>query len=394
MVEAQGHVAKGFEGVREAFVANFERYGDVGAAFALYVGGEVMVDLWGGIADTRAERAWEADTPALVYSTTKGVAAIAAHLLAQRGQLDLDAPVARYWPEFAAEGKGAIPVRDLLSHRAGLPTVDGRVTPDDVLGWDPIVERLAAQRPYWEPGAVHGYHALTYGWLLGEVVRRATGRTLGQVVADELSAPLGLDLWIGLPEAYESRVARLLAFKLGEATLKPGKSAESFPADVQAMLRAMADPSSLATRALQLTDPSLDFNSRAVHAAEMPAANGIATARSLARLYAATVGEVDGVRLLDDATVADATREQSNGPDQVLILKTRFGSGFFLPSPFASLMGPRSFGHAGAGGSLAFADPDGEIGFGYVMNAMRQNLSNDLRTLTLIDAVRAALSAA
>lgn len=387
----QGEVAAGFEGVRDAFVANFERFGDVGAACAVYVGGEAVVDLWGGIADPTTGRSWEADTTAVVFSTTKGVAAIAAHLLAQRGELDLDAPVASYWPEFGAEGKAELPVRALLSHRAGLPVVDGTVTPADALAWDPVVERLAAQAPVWPPSTAHGYHAITYGWLVGEVVRRATGRTLGQVVAEDLSAPLGLDLWIGLPEAEEGRVARLVPFVAPRGTRPPTAPAD-LPPDVAAMVRAMSDPTSLAMRALSVTQPAMDFNSRAVHAAELPAANGIATARSLARLYAATVGDVDGVRILSDATVADATREQSNGPDQVLLVPTRFGSGFFLPSPFASLMGPRSFGHAGAGGSLALADPDGQVGFGYVMNAMRDNLSNDRRTLTLIAALRAALA--
>jgi CubicO group peptidase (beta-lactamase class C family) len=382
-----GEVASGFEPVRDAFGANFAQHGDVGAAFALYVDGRKVVDLWGGVADVRTGREWSSDTLALVYSTSKGVTAIVAHLLAQRGELDLDAPVVEYWPAFKAEGKEVIPVRDLLSHRAGLPTIERHITPDEAMAWDPAVEALAAQRPLWEPGTRHGYHAVTYGWLVGEVVRGATGRSVGQVLAEEIAGPLDLDLWIGLPEAEEPRVSRLIAppvANLDAATLA------AMPEDQVRRMRAMMDPTSLSYRALNPADPTFNFNSRAVHAGELPAANAIATARALAKLYAATIGEVDGVRLLDAATVADATREQSSGPDEVLMVDNRFGSGFFLPSAFAPLMGPRSFGHAGAGGSLAFADPDRGVAFAYVMNQMQQNLSGDPRTADLIDAVRVA----
>ena len=384
----QGEVAPGFERVREAFEANFTQHGDVGAAFALYVGGQKVVDLWGGVADPKTGRPWTEDTMALVYSTSKGVSAICAHLLAQRGQLDLDAPVASYWPEFAAEGKGEIPVRWLLGHRAGLAAIEGEITPEQALGWDEAVRRLAAMKPLWEPGTTHGYHALTYGWLVGEVVRRATGRTLAQVLQDECAGPLGLDLWLGLPESEEGRVSTLVAAPIAMPT---SEQVSALPPEVKQMMQAMFDPTSLLSRALMVTTPPLNFNSREVHAAELGAANAIGDARSLAKLYAATVTEVDGVRLLDDATVADATKEVSNGPDEVLIVPTRFGSGFFLSSSFSPLMGPRSFGHAGAGGSLAFADPDAGVGFAYIMNQMQQNLSNDPRTLSLIDAVKSSL---
>jgi CubicO group peptidase (beta-lactamase class C family) len=388
-VDVQGTVAAGFERVEEAFRANFEAHGDVGAATAVYVHGEKVVDLWGGVADAHDDRPWEEGTLALVYSTTKGVTAILAHLLAQRGLLDLDAPVTDHWPEFGAEGKGGLTLREVMGHRAGLPALDDPVPVADVLGWDPMVERLAAQKPLWSPGTSHGYHALTYGWLVGEVLRRVTGRSVSQLVADELSGPLGLELWIGLPEAEEHRVSRLVQAPPAEPL--PADAMAELPPEVLAMVRAMSDPSSLTMRALSVTDEPLNYNSREVHEAQLPAANGIGTARSLARLYAATVGEVDGVRLLEDATVADATREVSNGPDEVLLVPTRFGAGFFLSSSFSPLMGPRSFGHAGAGGSLAFADPDAGVGFAYVMNQMSQNISNDLRTSTLIDAVKASL---
>ena len=216
-------------------------------------------------------------------------------------------------------------------------------------------------------------------------MRRATGRTLGQILAEEVSAPLGLDIWIGLPAVEEPRVSRLIAPPA--AGFDAAALAAASDEDVM-RLRAMADPSSLAYRALNVTEPPFNFNSRAVHAGELPAGNAIATARSLAKLYAATIGEVDGARLLEPATVTAATTEQSAGRDEVLMVDNRFGSGFFLPSEFAPLMGPRSFGHAGAGGSLAFADPDTGVGFAYVMNQMQQNLSGDPRTASLIDAVR------
>jgi CubicO group peptidase (beta-lactamase class C family) len=391
MTEIHGEVASGFEPVREAFATNFSRHGDVGAAFSLYVRGEKVVDLWAGVADTTTGREWEEDTLQLVFSTTKGATAICAHLLAQAGALDLEAPVAEYWPEFAAEGKGDIPVRWLLSHRSGLPTVDAHLTPAEVCRWQPIVEALAAQRPYWEPGTAHGYHALTYGWLVGEVVKRVDGRSIGRYFADEVAKPLGLDFFIGLPESEEPRVSRLETAQIGGVPAE--LDVANLPEEIRKLIEAATDPEGLLQRALTVTRPdALDYNTREVHAAEIPAAAGITTARSLARMYAATVGEVDGVRLLDPATVADATAEQSNGPDRVLMVPTRFGSGFFIPSMFSPLLGPASFGHAGAGGSLGMADTARQIGFGYVMNKMQQNLSGDPRTMTLIAAVNACVS--
>ena len=388
-MRANGHVESGFEPVKEAFEANFTERGDIGAAFCLYAGGRKVVDVWGGVADHKTGRPWSEDTLTLVYSTTKGVAAICAHLMAERSELDLDAPVVEYWPEYGVEGKAATTVRNLLAHRAGLPALEPRLTPEQALAWDPAVEALAAQRPLWEPGTRHGYHAMTFGWLVGEVARRAVGRSLGRYLADEVAGPLGLDLHIGLPETEEGRVSRLRPSpppRLGQAEL-----AAMAPERIE-QLRAMASPTSLTSRALNVTEPPLNFNQRAVHAAELPAANGIATARSLAKLYASTIGEVEGIRLLGAQTVESATVERSAGPDAVLVLDNRFGSGFFLPSPFSPLLGPRSFGHSGAGGSLAFADPDAGIGFAYVMNQMQQNLAADPRPAALIDALRRCLS--
>ncbi len=396
MAEIHGEVAPGFERVRDAFAANFTNHGDVGAAFALYKDGEKVVDLWGGLADEDTGRPWEEDTLQLVYSTTKGVTAAAAHLLAQRGELDFDAPVAEYWPEFKANGKENVPVRWLLSHRAGLPVLDEPLTAAEIYAWDPIVEALAAKKPEWEPGTTHGYHAVTYGNLVGEVVRRITGKSIGQFVADEVAGPLGAEFYIGLSAELEPRMSKMVVFALGatkeQRDMFKDFDLSSLPEEIRPIVEAFMDPTSMSSRALSgISSTPMDPNSPEMHAAEMPAANGICTARGLAKLYAGLVSEVDGVRLLSDETIANATVEQSNGKDAVLMIPTRFGLGYFLPSSYSQLMGPSSFGHSGAGGSLGLADPEHKIGFGYVMNKMQQNLGGDMRTTSLIDAVKASL---
>ena len=396
MADIHGEVAPGFEKVREAFAANFTQHGDVGAAFTLYKDGVKVVDLWGGVADEESGRPWEEDTLQLVYSTTKGVTAAAAHLLAQRGELDFDAPVAEYWPEFKANGKENIPVRWLLSHRAGLPVLDEPLTAEEIYAWDPIVDALAAKKPEWEPGTKHGYHAVTYGNLVGEVVKRISGKSLGQFVADEVVGPLGAEFYIGLPEEHESRVATMITASLGvtaeQREMFKNFDVSTLPEEIRPIVQAFMDPTSMSSRALSgLSSTPMDPNSTAMHAAEMPAANGICTARGLARFYAGLVSTVDGVRLLNDDTIANATIEQSNGVDAVLMIPTRFGLGYFLPSSYSELMGPTSFGHSGAGGSLGLADPEAKIGFGYVMNKMQMNLGGDNRTTSLIDAVKACL---
>lgn len=389
MVDVQGRVEPGFEKVREAFAANFAEHGDVGAAFALHVGGRLVVDVWGGVADAERGRPWEEDTLQLVFSTTKGATAMCALLLAERGELDLDAPVVEYWPEFGAAGKERVPVRWLLSHRAGLPVVEETPPLEEVLRWGPIVEALAASAPVWAPGTAHGYHALTYGWLVGEVVRRVSGRSLGTFFAEEVAGPLGLDFFIGLPPAQSKRVSRLLSMRLG---VEDPAALETLglPPEVMAVVRAFSDPSSLSMRALNLSGAFGGddvWNSPEVHAAEIPAANGITNARSLSRLYAACVGEVDGLRLLSPDTVKQASTTEAEGPDRVLLAPSRFGLGFMLPSGFSPVGGPSSFGHYGAGGSLGYGDPDHGIGFGYVMNKMDANLTGDPRTLGLTKAV-------
>ena len=382
-VEIQGTVEDGYGAVADAFATNFSEHDELGAAFALYVDGQAVVDIWGGIADKTTGRAWDRDTLQLVYSTTKGATAICVAQLVQAGKLAYSDTVAQHWPEFAANGKGDITVAQLMSHQAGLAYTAEPLTPEQILAVDPVVEALAAQAPLWEPGTTHGYHALTYGWLAGELVRRVDGRRLGQYFAEEVAAPLGLDFWIGLPESEEPRVSRL-------ENSPP-------PTDPEAVALAMEimGPGTPGFNALMMSGSMLaiehGFNSRAVHATEMPAANGITTARSLARMYAASIGVVDGVRLLDDAIVDVVRTEAVNGADHCLTMPTRFGMGFMLDGEFSMMLSPGSFGHPGAGGSLGYADPDAGVGYGYVMNQMAGSLAGDPRTVTLNDAVRSCL---
>ena len=389
MTTIEGTVAAGFEPVRQAFAANFAEHGDIGAAVSVYRHGELVVDLRGGVADQETGRPWQQDTLQLVYSATKGVTATAALLLAQQGKLDLDAPVAEYWPEFAANGKADIPVRWLLSHRAGLVTLDQALPLADALSWQPVVDALAAQAPQWTPGTAHGYHGRTFGWLVGEVIRRVSGRTPGQFVADEIAGPLGIDFFIGLPAAERHRVSRM-AYATTEIDLS-ALPVDQVPEEFREIVVAFQDPRSLLNRAFAFTDPAeIDFNSAAVQAAEIPASNGIGTARGLAKLYASLIGEVDGVRLLTEETMTAARREQSAGRDQVMLFPSRFATGYMLPTEQLELTGPAAFGHPGRGGSLAFADPDRGIGFGYVMNRINEDPA-DPRATSLVAALTESL---
>ncbi|MBF6191694.1 serine hydrolase domain-containing protein [Nocardia implantans] len=380
----EGTADAGYQAVREAFAANFTEHGDIGAAVCVYRDGRPVVDLWGGTADPGTGRGWQRDTLQLVYSATKGVVATIAHLLAQRGELDLDAPVAQYWPEFAAAGKADIPVRWLLTHRAGVAALDEPVALSEALAWQPMVDALAAQAPNWRPGTAFGYHGRTYGWLVGEVIRRVSGRTPGRFLAEEIAGPLGIDFFIGLPASERARVSRLVFAPAPDLTAVPE---EAVPEPLRPLLTAMRDPSALVNRAFQITDPAdIDFDSPAVQAAELPASNGIGTARGLARLYAALVGEVDGTRLLTADTLAAATREQVAGTDHVLMLPGRYASGYMLPTAQMPLGGRSSFGHPGRGGSLAFADPERRLAFAYVTNHIVEG-ALDLRARSLVDAL-------
>lgn len=384
-MDVQGTVAAGFEPVRDAFVRNFEQLGDHGAAVAVYRDGRKVVDLWGGTRDVDGAEPWALDTAQIVRSATKGVAAAVPLLLHQRGHIDLDAPVGTYWPEFKAAGKERVLVRHLLSHRAGLPVLDRPLTPAEAIDGVSGARALAAQRPVWEPGTDHGYHAHTYSWLIAELVSRVTGRSAGRWVAEEIARPLGLDFWLGLPADEAHRVGRI-----GPVQEPPPVGGALRLRAKRSVTAAYDDPDSLTRRAFGVIAPLPDENAPAYRAAELPASGGIATARALARCYAAMIGPVDGHRLFAPATVTLARTEESAGPDRVLVVATRFGLGFMLHGPAAPLLGPASFGHPGRGGSLGFADPDSGIAFGYVTNSMRKGVTADPRAQALVRAVRSA----
>jgi CubicO group peptidase (beta-lactamase class C family) len=378
MLTIDGHCDPRFTAVREQFFGNFAQRGDVGAAVCVYLDGVRVVDCWGGHADAARTRPFGADTIVSVASTTKGMVALCAHMLAERGKLDLDAPVARYWPEFARAGKQDIPVRWLLSHRAGLPAIRPTLSAAALFDWTAMTDALAETAPWWTPGERHGYHAITYGHLVGEVIRRVDGRTVGAFLRDEVTGPLHADFFIGVPEAADGRAAEVLP------PPPPGE-----PTIWDTLL---ADPESVSGRTFLNPPRTPDLvNTRAWRAAEIPAANGHTSARGVARVYAALArgGELDGVRLLAPTTIDRAIEEQSRGLDAVLTLPTRFATGFMLGLPggiFECGPGRRTFGHPGRGGSIGFADPDNRIGFAYVMNRMGPYILLDPRAIALIEA--------
>jgi CubicO group peptidase (beta-lactamase class C family) len=381
-----GFVEPGWEGVAEAFARNFAEHGDIGAAASVFLHDRPVVDLWGGMADAAAGRPWEEDTVVLVFSSTKGATAICANQLVERGRLDVDTAVASYWPEFAAAGKEAIPARWVLSHQAGLPAVTAPLTLQEVLAWDPVVAAIAAQAPMWEPGTATGYHARTFGWMVGEIVRRVAGISLGTYFAREVAEPLGLDFWIGLPADIEPRVARLYP-PIPPEDPKVAEAMAAFLGPDTLLGQVLSGPSGL----FGYNDM---WNDRALHACEMPSSNGIASARSLARMYAATIASVDGVRLLSDDALALACEPQAERTDRVLGRPTRFGLGFMLAPVLAPFAGPASFGHPGAGGSLGFADPSAGLAFGYVMNQMQLGVTGDARTTGMADGPPGLIEAA
>jgi CubicO group peptidase (beta-lactamase class C family) len=363
-VKIQGSFDPRFERVREAFGREFEEGNELGAALCISLEGETVVDLWGGFMDKEKSRPWQRDTLANVYSSTKGIIAIAAHRLVDEALLDLDAPVAQYWPEFAAAGKQAIPVRQLLTHEAGLAAVKKPLAPGTQYDWDAMCSALAEQEPWWEPGTAHGYHALTFGWLVGELVRRIRGKKIGDVVREEIAGPLGVEFEIGFGPELDDRVAPLVQGPVHVPEDGPG---------FDLVGEIVNNPESLMAKAFGNPPLALDPNTREWRAAEIPAANGHTNAHSLARIYTALAngGEIDGVRLLSPEAILRAREEQVNGEDRVLPMQTRLGLGFFLPTEVEPLgPNPRVFGHGGAGGSFGMADPENRLGFGYVMNLM------------------------
>ena len=376
-----GSVAPGLEPVAEAFQRTFEGRPAMGAALHVLKDGESIVNLWGGMADARTGRAWAEDTPSVIFSCTKGLVSIMAARLVQEGRLDYQAPVARYWPEFAAAGKGKVTVGQALAHQAGLSAPRLDLTEDDIVDWDRVVAALAAQEPLWPPGRGYAYHALTHGWVTGEIIRRVTGQSVGSYFRDLVTKPLRASAWIGLPadkanEAAHLQVSAPLATLWAEEAVKP---APNWP--YKAMTLGKALPADLVSE-------DGGFNKQRIRAAEIPGAGGIASAEALATIWSATVVQTRGVRLIDDAVIAEATRTRSQGPsvfggDPPY---SRWGYGFQLDSEARRYLGAGNFGHDGAGGQVGFADPARRIGFGFVTNWMMG--PEDMRATHIIDALR------
>jgi CubicO group peptidase (beta-lactamase class C family) len=372
----EGTVAPGFESARVAFAENFAREGDyqeVGASFAAFHRGHCVVDLWGGFADRARTKPWTQGTLANVWSSTKGISAVAAAIAVERGAFRYEDKVAAHWREFAANGKAEITIAQLLSHQAGLPGFVELTSAPDQCDFDGCVCKLARQAPAWEPGTATSYHAMTYGWLIGEVVRRATGKSIGRFVAETIAKPLDADLFIGLPESAESRVAEMIPPKqlIDMASLPLPDAARM----------AISNP---------VQDPEIP-NTRAWRAAEVPAANGQASAMGLARLYAALVngGTLDGAKLLSTETIARMTTPvTSNGrTDMFLQFVDCWGMGMAINTPGIYGPNPRAYGHSGWGGSFGCADPQAGVSIGYVCNQMGPNLVGDPRTEGLCKAV-------
>ena len=380
-VAVHGTCAPGFEPVRQAFEENFRDRGELGAAFAATRHGEVVADLWAGWTDPGRTTPWQADTLSNVWSTTKGMTAICAHRLADAGELDVDAPVAKYWPEFAAEGKADIPVRWLLSHRSGVTGIglDRPVKVEELYDWDHITGLLAAQAPLFEPGTVSGYHALSFGFLVGEVVRRVAGQGVREFFAEEVAGPLGADFSIGL--ADESDLARCST--LVEPVLT------SAMATALATAFANAGPVALAAMA----NPRVEghhANEPEWRRAVLPALNGHGTALAIAKIYAALADGSE--RLLSAGALARAREGQGNEIDVVGGVPNEWALGFYLGSDARGFgPNPAAFGHDGFGGSTGGADPENGISIGYTMNQMGPLLRDDPRKMALVTALYEAI---
>jgi len=385
MTAVQGDVASGFEEVGEAFAAAFEGLPEMGAALAVRVDGREVVDLWGGIADSRDGRPWERDTPTVVFSCTKGLMSILAARLVEAGRLDLDRPLAEIWPAFAAHGKDRVSVGDALAHRAGVsaPRVD--VTRAQLLDFAAMAQIVADQEPLWRPGDGWAYHALTHGWLSGEIVRRAGGIAPDDAFA-AMAEAVGGGAWLGMPAEVAASAAHLRVGPTLEA-LVARQAAERDPATIDWLDRAMTLGGALPATLVTVDD---GFNADDVRAAVIPGAGAVATARALAAMWSATVTETDGVRLLHDDTLEVVTRERTAGAPVFAAPAPwpRWAAGFQLDSEARRYLGPSSFGHDGAGGQVAFADIDSRVGFAFVTNWME---ADDPRATRMVDALRSVV---
>jgi CubicO group peptidase (beta-lactamase class C family) len=373
---AEGFVQDKYAGAKAAFEANFANGSDLGASFCATLEGETVVDLWGGWADAAKTRPWEKNTIVNVYSTTKTMTFLCALIVADRGELDFDAPVAKYWPEFAASGKQGVKVSHLMAHSAGLSGWREKITTEDLYDWEKATSLLAAQAPLWEPGTQSGYHAITQGYLVGEVIRRITGKTIGTFFRDEVAGPLNADFWIGLPASEDHRVAELIPPPPGGA---------------------VGDQEMDEIGKITFTNPGVDVSATATRGwrgAEIPAAGGTGNARSIAEIHAilANGGVAKGKRFLSEAGCRKALEVQIEGPDLLFKAPAKFGMGFGLPGPMVPLPNPNSMFWGGYGGSLIIIDMDARTTFAYAMNKMGAGTVGDNRAFGMIGAMWAALA--
>jgi CubicO group peptidase (beta-lactamase class C family) len=377
MAPVQGTCDERFDPVRERFVASFDEGNERGAAVYVTLDGQPVVDLWAGERNDAGDP-WERDTIVNVYSTTKTMAATVMLMLVDQGHVDLEAPVAEYWPEFKANGKDGVLVRHVLGHTAGVPGFDPAIATETLYDWDACCENIAAQTPWWEPGTQSGYHALTQGYIEGEIVRRVTGRTIGTYFGKEVAEPLGADFWIGLPASEDGRVADLVP-----------------PPETALDNVAPGAAGTIAVRTLASVPlTALEPRTREWRGAEIPAGGGTGNARSVGRVHSALAcgGEVDGVRLLSPEGVERALVEQAHNVDLVLGVKMRMGTGFGLMNEEIPLsQNPRAFFWGGYGGSLALIDLDARMTVTYVMNKMGSSLAGDLRGALLVFAAYQSL---
>ncbi|MEU8266897.1 serine hydrolase domain-containing protein [Sphaerisporangium sp. NPDC049002] len=398
---AHGDCDPRFARVREVFEGHFAKGEELGAAFAVHLDGEPVVDLWDGVADRHTGRPWERDTPALAWSCTKAVTATALHVLAERGLVDVRGPVAEVWPEFAANGKEKVTVEHLLTHQSGLPVIEREVPVEEFEDQPAIADRLAGQAPIWEPGTAHGYHALTYGFLVGEVIRRVSGKSVGRFVADEIAGPRGLDLWVGAPDDVAARAARLSGTRTGgeaaegaTGTRTPAELPGTGPGDpLYEIAKASLDKDSLMNRAMGNPSPGKlkgGANHPVILRAGWPAMGVVTTARGLAGFYRDLVaGDI-----IKPETLDDAVRQRVGGPDRVMFVDSAFGLGYMRPS-LTFLTPPKgaetAFGHNGLGGFLGLGDVRHGLAMGYTMNKMANSVSGNLRAYRLAEAVYDAL---
>ncbi len=382
----EGYCEPQFQGVCDAFVENFESRRELGANVAITLEGKTVVDLWGGH-KTPGGDAWERDTLSVVFSSTKGATALCAHLLADRGLLDLDAPVSQYWPEYASNGKEDTRVSMLLDHSAGVPHVRTKVKEKGYNDYEYMVDLVENEAPFWAPGSRQGYHGMTFAWTVGELVHRVAGKRLGAFFQEEVADPLGLDFWIGLPEEHETRVAPMLYDVPDEATLR-----SRFSQTVQ------SDPES-PSHLFLLNGGNTKFNDRETHAAEIGSAGGITNGRGLAGMYEPLAN--GGGDLVSEHTLSRMGRTaMATHEDATLLIPTRFALGFMksmdnrkvTDAPGMSCrLSDAAFGHVGMGGSIGFADPEAKMSFGYNMNQMGNGILLNERGQTLVDACYQAM---